>query len=221
MDPSGRRHSQVIYNITVSDYQNGINSSSLSSVDTHIRWAYNVCIMNSVLLSIKTDPETKAQLKSFASELGVTSTSLVNMVIKQAIRDRQITLNAPLIPTPYLEKIMRKADADLATGQNLTTTKSKAEALAHLRSLWQLSSVKISTSNSPSCPNLWKTKAIDAIELFLDNPDEPSLRNHALTEGWHGYRSISVDNDLRVHFKMIDDNTVLFVAIGRHSQLYK
>ena len=91
--------------------------------------------MNSVLLSIKTDPDTKARLKSFAAELGVTSTSLVNMVIKQAIRDRQITLSAPLIPTPYLEKIMRKADTDLEAGRNITTTKSKAEALAHLRSL--------------------------------------------------------------------------------------
>lgn len=91
--------------------------------------------MNTVLLSIKTDSETKEQLKSFAAELGVSSTALVNLLVKQAIRDRQITLSAPLEPTPYLEKIMLKADADYAANRNITTTKSKAEALAHLRSL--------------------------------------------------------------------------------------
>lgn len=70
-------------------------------------------------------------------------------------------------------------------------------------------------------PKALKDKAIDAIELFLDKPNEKSLRNHALSEKWHGYRSISADHDLRVHFKMIDDETVYFVAIGTHSQLYK
>jgi antitoxin component of RelBE/YafQ-DinJ toxin-antitoxin module len=91
--------------------------------------------MNTVLLSIKTDSETKDQLKSFAAELGISSTALVNLVVKQAIRDRQITLSAPLEPTPYLEKIMRQADKDLVENRNITTTESKAEALAHLRSL--------------------------------------------------------------------------------------
>jgi addiction module RelE/StbE family toxin len=66
-----------------------------------------------------------------------------------------------------------------------------------------------------------KSNAIDAIELFLEKPNDASLRNHALSEKWYGYRSISADDDLRVHFKMIDNETVYFVAIGSHSQLYK
>lgn len=91
--------------------------------------------MNNVLLSIKTDVQTKQDLKAFAAELGVSSTAFVNMVIRQALRDRKIVLTTDLEPTPYLEKIMREADADYAAGKNITTTHSKAEALAHLRSL--------------------------------------------------------------------------------------
>jgi antitoxin component of RelBE/YafQ-DinJ toxin-antitoxin module len=91
--------------------------------------------MNNVLLSIKTDSDTKAQLKSFASELGVSSTAFVNMVIKQALRDRRVVLSADLTPTPYLESIMREADADYAADRNITHTKGSVEALAHLDGL--------------------------------------------------------------------------------------
>lgn len=61
----------------------------------------------------------------------------------------------------------------------------------------------------------------DTIELFLDDPSEPSLRNHALTGEWAGYRSISAGGDLRLHFEVLDGNVVYFVAVGTHSQLYK
>jgi addiction module RelE/StbE family toxin len=61
----------------------------------------------------------------------------------------------------------------------------------------------------------------DAVELFLEDVAEPSLRNHALKGKWVGYRSISSGGDLRLHFKMVDPNTVLFVAVGSHGQLYK
>ena len=92
--------------------------------------------MNNVLLSIKTDAHTKRELKDFATELGVSSTAFVNMVIRQALRDRRVVLTSDLEPTPYLEKIMREADADYAAGRNITTFKTKKEALSHLRSLW-------------------------------------------------------------------------------------
>ncbi len=60
-----------------------------------------------------------------------------------------------------------------------------------------------------------------AIALFLQDTAAPSLRNHALKGQWLGYRSISAGGDFRLHFKIIDKSTMLFVAIGTHSQLYK
>lgn len=93
--------------------------------------------MSTVLLSIKTDERTKQELKTFAAELGVSSTAFVNMVIKQALRDRRVVLSADLEPTPYLEGIMREAEANHAADRNITHTKGTKGALAHLDSLMQ------------------------------------------------------------------------------------
>lgn len=101
----------------------------------NIYYLYNVCIMNTVLLSIKTDEQTKHDLRAFAAELGISSTAFVNMVVKQALRERRVVLSAELQPTPYLEKIMRQAEADYAADRDITHTHTKAEALSHLDSL--------------------------------------------------------------------------------------
>jgi addiction module RelE/StbE family toxin len=66
-----------------------------------------------------------------------------------------------------------------------------------------------------------KRSVRDAIEIFIDEPYHEGLRNHPLKEKWVGYRSISADNDLRLHFKILNDETALFVAVGTHKQLYK
>lgn len=91
--------------------------------------------MSSVQLTIRTDDKTKQAIADFAASLGLSTSAFVTAVTLQAMRERRVVLTTPLEPTPYLEKIMREADADLAAGRNITTTKSKAEALAHLRSL--------------------------------------------------------------------------------------
>lgn len=91
--------------------------------------------MNNVLLSIKTDAQTKRDIKDFAAKLGVSSTAFVNMVVKQALRDRRIVLTTDLEPTPYLEKLMRQAEADHSADRNITHTKGSNGALAHLDSL--------------------------------------------------------------------------------------
>lgn len=64
-------------------------------------------------------------------------------------------------------------------------------------------------------------KVDEHIALFARDPAARKLRNHALTGEWSGYQSISAGGDLRLHFRVIDDTTVLFVAVGSHSQLYK
>ncbi|MCB9834445.1 hypothetical protein H6792_00225 [Candidatus Nomurabacteria bacterium] len=91
--------------------------------------------MGSVQLSIKIDEKTKQELKTFATELGVSSTALVNMVVKQTLRDRRVVLSTNLEPTPYLEQIMRDAKADYVADRDITHTKGAKGALAHLDSL--------------------------------------------------------------------------------------
>ncbi len=60
-----------------------------------------------------------------------------------------------------------------------------------------------------------------ALETFEEDPYHDSLRNHPLKKEWKGYHSITADTDLRLHFRMLDDDTALFVAAGSHYVLYK
>jgi len=66
-----------------------------------------------------------------------------------------------------------------------------------------------------------KKRLKEALLLFTDEPYHPELYNHPLAGEWTGFRSISFGGDWRAHYKIINDTTVLFVAVGTHSQLYK
>lgn len=65
----------------------------------------------------------------------------------------------------------------------------------------------------------------DTFALFLDNPNDPHLRNHVLRGKYAGYRSFDVTEDWRAIFiEKIDrenNKTVIFKFIGTHNQLYK
>ncbi|QQS19128.1 hypothetical protein IPL68_03760 [Candidatus Saccharibacteria bacterium] len=56
--------------------------------------------MSTTLLTVKTDELTKRELKEFAAELGVSTTAFVNLVVKQALRDRRVVLSTTFEPTP-------------------------------------------------------------------------------------------------------------------------
>jgi len=68
---------------------------------------------------------------------------------------------------------------------------------------------------------LQKQLVIDTIGLFIDDPFNDGLRNHPLKDGWVNYRSISADDDLRLHYRVIKKDAALFVAVSAHNELYK
>ena len=57
-------------------------------------------------------------------------------------------------------------------------------------------------------------------DLFLKNPFEPILKNHALTGKHKGHRSINITGDLRVLYEPLGRNATLFIIIDTHSNLY-
>jgi addiction module RelE/StbE family toxin len=69
-------------------------------------------------------------------------------------------------------------------------------------------------------PASTKKKAIAPLEKFVEDPQNPSLRNHGLSGKWKGHFSINVTGDSRVVYFVIEDDVVRFVAIGSHSELY-
>lgn len=60
-------------------------------------------------------------------------------------------------------------------------------------------------------------------KLFLEDPANPLLRNHALRGKYKGFRSINVTGNWRaVYAEKIEYNQriIVFHEIGTHSQLY-
>ncbi len=69
-------------------------------------------------------------------------------------------------------------------------------------------------------PVVTKKKAIATLKKFIENPQNPSLRNHGLSGKWKGYFSIDVTGDTRAIYFVIEKDMVRFVAIGSHGELY-
>lgn len=57
-------------------------------------------------------------------------------------------------------------------------------------------------------------------DLFLKNPFDPILNNHHLKGKYQGCRSINIDGDLRVIYRLIEKDIALFITLGTHDELY-
>lgn len=80
------------------------------------------------------------------------------------------------------------------------------------------------TKQRKAAPLEIKTAFREALELFLDNPDNQYLRNHALHEKFAGFRSINITDDWRALFKIRKSKTqtiITFHILGTHAQLYE
>ena len=65
-----------------------------------------------------------------------------------------------------------------------------------------------------------KKKFRERRDIFLNNPYNPILNNHALGGKYQGIRSINITGDLRVVFSVIKDDEMLFIDIDTHNNLY-
>lgn len=64
----------------------------------------------------------------------------------------------------------------------------------------------------------------ETLEMFLDNPNHPSLRKHMLRDKYAGYRSIDITDDWRALFKIRKSKLktiITFHILGTHAQLYE
>ncbi len=58
------------------------------------------------------------------------------------------------------------------------------------------------------------------LELFEKNPFHLSLNNHSLHGEYTNCRSINITGDYRAVYEAINNETVEFITIGTHSELY-
>lgn len=59
----------------------------------------------------------------------------------------------------------------------------------------------------------------ERLELFIDNPQNPILKDHQLTGNMKEYRSFSIAGDIRITYKMYGKDVELY-DIGSHNQVY-
>ena len=90
--------------------------------------------MSKALLSVRTDEETKKEITDFAASVGLSVSALVTVVLKQTMQEGRVVLSPPLEPTPYLKKLIQKAEEDLKAGR-ASPPMNREEAQKHLRSL--------------------------------------------------------------------------------------
>jgi addiction module RelE/StbE family toxin len=68
-----------------------------------------------------------------------------------------------------------------------------------------------------------RTAFAQTLDLFLADPQNPFLRNHALRDTFAGFRSIDVTADWRALFResKSDERTrITFHLLGTHEELY-
>lgn len=73
--------------------------------------------MNIAVINIKTQPEVKAQAQRVARDLGLSLSSLINAFLKQFVKTKKVTFSLDEEPSPYLVKILKKADKDIKAGR--------------------------------------------------------------------------------------------------------
>ena len=59
------------------------------------------------------------------------------------------------------------------------------------------------------------------LRLFLEDPYNGLLDNHALHGEWKNFRSINITGDYRALYHYLDDQTAEFFLIDTHSNLYE
>jgi addiction module RelE/StbE family toxin len=69
-------------------------------------------------------------------------------------------------------------------------------------------------------PQKIQDKFYERLKLFVLNRTHPLLQNHRLSGEWIGHSSIRVTGDYRAIYEWLDSETVSFVAIGTHHELY-
>lgn len=68
-----------------------------------------------------------------------------------------------------------------------------------------------------------KTAFDHSLEVFLEDANHPSLRDHPLHDKYYGYRSIDVTEDWRAIYKVNQSSkrkVVTFHMLGTHKELY-
>ena len=68
----------------------------------------------------KTDKKLKEAAQRTAKSMGIPFSAILNRIMEQFVAQKEITFSTkPLIPTPYLKRILDQGEKDLKTGRGI------------------------------------------------------------------------------------------------------
>jgi addiction module RelB/DinJ family antitoxin len=73
--------------------------------------------MKKTMLSIKIDPKHKQEAKKTAEALGIPLGTIINALLRQFVRDKEINLSIPLKPSKYLIDSIKEGEKELKAGK--------------------------------------------------------------------------------------------------------
>ena len=80
---------------------------------------------------------------------------------------------------------------------------------------------RVFTKRFKKLPKKLKSKTLETITRFTNDPHDKLLRNHSLKGSQQKRRAISVTGDVRIIFEEYENYTfVLMLDIGTHNQVY-
>ncbi len=100
-------------------------------IDKKICFSYTLAIMSHTTIHIKTDTKTRDDAKKIAEEFGFSLTSLVNVLLKQVVRNNTLTLTVNEQPSEYMVKSLHTSEEDAKAGRVISFESGK-DALAYL-----------------------------------------------------------------------------------------
>ncbi|HUD19952.1 MAG TPA: type II toxin-antitoxin system RelB/DinJ family antitoxin [Patescibacteria group bacterium] len=88
--------------------------------------------MRTTILNVRTDPKVKREAAKVAESLGFTLSSLVNAYLRSLVKTKTIEFSESYEPTPYLARILKKADKDLKDDKGSPVFDNAKDAIAWL-----------------------------------------------------------------------------------------
>lgn len=76
--------------------------------------------MKNAVINFKTDEKTKKEAQKVAKQLGISLSMVLNASLKEFVEKKEVTI--ALEPTPYLEKVLGRAEKDMKDRKNWSPT---------------------------------------------------------------------------------------------------
>lgn len=89
--------------------------------------------MSTTTVLFKTDKKLKAQAQATAKKMGIPFSAAMNRLMQEFVERQTITFDTkPLVPTPYLRRLLIQGEKDLKSSKNIKKFNSLEELMADL-----------------------------------------------------------------------------------------